>query len=109
MKLDWSAVRARYERTKTLQPLAGQSTLEVVEVDDEKICVKQRLWRDCVTRTALETALTLLEDRPLPGNAVEFAEELRRYYSRGPAVTTGCSRVPNLSAVVLSDLGYLEP
>jgi hypothetical protein len=109
MKLDWSAVRARYEHTKTLQPIAGQSILEVVGVDDEKICVKQRLWRDCVTRTALETALTLLEDRPLPGNALEFAEELRRYYSRGTAVTTGCSRVPNLTAVILSDLGYLEP
>jgi hypothetical protein len=108
MKLDWSAVRARYEHTKTLQPLAGQSILEMVGVDDEKICVKQRLWQDCVTRTALETAVTLLGDRPLPGNAVEFAEELRCYYSSGPDVTTECSRIPNLSAVVLSDLGYLE-
>jgi len=108
MKLDWSAVRARYEHTKTLQPLAGQSVVEVVGVDDEKICVKQRLWQDCVTRTALETAVAVLGDRSLPGNAMEFAEELRRYYSSGPDVITECSRIPNLSAVVLSDLGYLE-
>jgi hypothetical protein len=108
MTLDWPAVRARYGHTKTLRPLLGTSPLEVVEVDDERICVKQRLWQDCVSRTALEVAVSLLTDRRRPGNAVEFAEELRRYYSSGRGAITECSRIPNLSAVILKDLGYLE-
>jgi hypothetical protein len=32
----------------------------------------------------------------------------RRYYSGGPRVQPTCSRTPNLCAVVLADLGYLD-
>jgi hypothetical protein len=108
VKLDWPAVRKRYEHTRTVAPLSGSSVLEVVEVDDDRVCLKQRLWRDCVSRAQLETAVSLLGDRPLPADAIAFAEELRRYYSSGPGAVTECSRIPNLSAVILKDLGYLE-
>ena len=103
--LDWAAVRDRYARRPVVPALTGGSVLEVVDVDDEKICVRQRLWRDCVTRAQLETALTLLG--PGGGTAVEFAEALRRHYSGGPQVQPGCSRIPNLCAVILKDLGFL--
>jgi hypothetical protein len=107
MKLDWALVRARYESHPRVQPIRGGSTLQVVDVDDEKVCVKQRLWRDCVSRGSLETAVNLLGDRPLPVSAIDFAEELRSYYASGPNAITDCSRIPNLSAVILKDLGYL--
>jgi hypothetical protein len=105
--LDWAAVRARYSDQPSLPALTGGSTLEVVGVDDERICLRQRLWRDCVTREQLETALTLLRGGADAGSPVAFAEALRRYYSGGPQVQPGCSRTPNLCAVILKDLGYL--
>ncbi|NMH98299.1 hypothetical protein [Pseudonocardia acidicola] len=105
--LDWAMVRARYAAQPQVRPLAGGSVLQVVSVDDEQICLKQRLWQDCVTRTQLETAYGLLQNRAAPGSAVEFAEELRRYYAGGPDVRPDCTRVPNLSAIILKDLGYL--
>jgi hypothetical protein len=108
MNIDWKMVRARYEQQRSVPPLTGQSRLDVVGLDDEKICFKHQLWRDCLSKVALETAVTVLGDRPLPANAIEFAEELRSHYSNGPTVITECSRIPNLSAVVLKDLGYLQ-
>jgi hypothetical protein len=102
--LDWAAVRDRYTRQATLPSLTGTTALEVVSVDDEQLCLRQRLWSACITRHELETALRLLR----PGvTALEFAEELRRYYAGGAEVRTGCTRTPNLAAVVLGDLGYL--
>lgn len=108
MKLDWEQVRARYEQQQTVQPLRGGSSLRVVEITDERLCLQQRLWRDCLSRAALETATTLLGDRPLPFDAIEFAEEMRAYLATGPDAVTDCTRVPNMSAVILKDLGYLN-
>jgi hypothetical protein len=105
--LDWAAVRARYAEHASIPALTGGSVLDVVGVDDEKICLRQRLWRDCVTREELETALALLRGGADSGSPVAFAESLRRYYSGGPQVRPGCSRTPNLCAVILKDLGYL--
>jgi hypothetical protein len=56
-------------------------------------------------RTA--SALQLLHEYSAPPSPVEFAERLRRYYAGGPEVRTGCTRVPNLCAIVLRELGYL--
>lgn len=106
--VDWDTVQARYAPGTRVPPLVGTSVLEVVSVDDERICLRQRLWRACVTRPELDTALAVLHEQPGTPTALELAEELRRYYSGGPQVTTECSRVPNLSAVVLADLGYLS-
>lgn len=107
-EFDWGALRARYERQRALPALTGGSTVDVVDVDDERICLRQRLWRDCLAREDLETAVALLRDRQITGSAVEFAEGLRRYYSGGPQVRTGCTRIPNMAAVVLKDLGFLD-
>lgn len=107
MRLDWTSVRARYPPGTKVRPLVGTSALEIVSVDDEQVCLRQRLWRACVTRTELELALAVLHARAGPITALELAEELRRYYAGGPQVTTECSRVPNLSAVILADLGHL--
>lgn len=108
MQLDWDAVRRRYAGGRQVRPLVGGSTLQVSPGTDESITVAQRLWQADVTRTELETALGLLGERPPSTPAVPFSEELRRYYSGGPQVQPTCSRTPNLCAVLLTDLGYLD-
>lgn len=107
MGLDWDEVRARYRPGTPLRPLAGGSALQVVAVDDDRVCVKQRLWQDCVTRRQLDIAHTLLQREAHPVDAIGFAEVLRRHYAGGPETVTDCSRIPNLSAIILKDLGYL--
>ncbi len=107
MTFDWDAVQARYAGGRPIPPLVGGSTLRATSVG-ESISVAQRLWTAEVTRRELETALEILGDRPASTAAVPFSEELRRYYSGGPQVQPTCSRTPNLCAIVLSDLGYLD-
>ncbi|WP_018335659.1 hypothetical protein [Actinomycetospora chiangmaiensis] len=107
-RLDWEQVRARYAGRPSLASLQGSSRVQVEEVDEDRICLSQRLWRDCVSRAELDDALALLRDGRLAATPIAFAEGLRRYYASGPRVETGCTRVPNLTAVVLTDLGYLS-
>jgi len=107
VKLDWVAVLERYEGGRSVAPLAGSSTLRVA-LGDDAVTVSQRLWTADVTRGELEVALDLLGDRPATTASVGFSEELRRYYSGGPQVQPTCSRTPNLCAVILKDLGYLD-
>jgi hypothetical protein len=103
----WDDVMARLVPGAVLTPLVGSSTLVVDEVDDQRLCVRQRLWRACLTRIELETAVDVLAEAG-PVTPMEFAERLRVHYATGFHVTTDCSRVPNLSAVVLQDLGAFE-
>jgi hypothetical protein len=105
--IGWDDVLARYAPGALLAPLVGSSTLVVDEVDDQRLCVRQRLWRACLTRIELETAAEVL-DTAGPMTPMEFAERLRVHYATGFHVTTDCSRVPNLSAVVLQDLGAFD-
>jgi hypothetical protein len=105
--LDWDVVRARYSPGHALASLAGSSTVTVVEVDDERICLSQRLWRDCISRQDLQTAVDLLAAGRIGATPMALAEGLRKYYASGPRVETGCTRGPNLAAVVLTDLGFL--
>lgn len=107
MDLDRDAVRARYEGGRAAKPLAGGSVLHISTVP-EGLSVKQRLWTATVTWAELDVAGKMLGDRPPSTRAVGFSEELRRYYSGGPQVQPTCSRTPNLCAVVLTDLGYLD-
>lgn len=104
MELDWSVVRRRYEERPVLRSLTGSAPVTVVAVDDERICLSQRLWQDCVSRAAIERALGLLERGAVPPEPIAFAEGLRRHEAH---VETGCTRGPNLTAIVLKDLGYL--
>lgn len=108
MELDWAAVVTRYPAGSTIPPLSGSSTLTVVSVDDERICLKQRLWQDCVTRRDLDSAVALLGERAGSCDAIAFSQELRTRLATGPDARTECSRVPNLTAIVLRALGFLR-
>ena len=110
MPLDWSAVREHFAAHPSLPSLAGTSTVRVTGVDDERVCLSQRLWKDCISRRDLDAAVDLLAAGRLDPEPMAFAEGLRRHWSSradGRPVETGCTRGPNLAAVVLSDLGYL--
>ena len=107
MKLDWNVVQERYRGGRAVLPLIGGSTLTATS-GEGTVTVAQRLWRADVTRGELEVALTILGDRPVSTPAVPFSEELRVHYSGGPQVQPTCSRTPNLCAVLLKDLGYLD-
>lgn len=106
--MDWTAVQQRYRDGRAVRPLVGGSTLRVVTAGPDALQVTQRLWSAEVTRTELEVALAILDGRPSGTGAVGFSEELRRHYSGGPQVQPTCSRTPNLCALVLTDLGYLD-
>lgn len=103
-RVQWSDVIGRYQVGDVLPPLVGSSVMTVDAVDDDAICVRQLLWRACLTSDEFATALDVL-DRAGSVTGLELAELLRRHYAGGPQVTTDCSRVPNLCAVLLADLG----
>lgn len=107
MTFDWAAVQERYRGGLGVRPLVGGSMLIVTALPDA-VQVSQRLWTAEVTRGELEVAVDMLGDRPASTRSVGFSEELRRYYSGGPQVQPSCSRTPNLCAVVLKDMGYLD-
>jgi hypothetical protein len=104
MTLDWSAVRDRYATEVSLAPLAGNSRLTAVLIEGDTIRVRQKLWQLLLTRSDLDTAAELLDQVPRPVNPVQFAERLRAHYTS----TTECSRIPNVSAIILTDLGLLS-
>jgi hypothetical protein len=104
----WDDVVGHCRPGSTLRPLVGGSTMVVEMVDDDRVCVRQRLWRACLTRAELATA-----DRVLAAagsvSPMQLAELLRIHYAGHPQVGTECSRVPNLSAVVLNAVGAFGP
>lgn len=102
--IDWQDVVSRFRQGDRLQPVAGASVLTVESIDDDRMCLRQRLWRDCLTRSDLRLAARVLADAPPGVTAVQLAELIRLHHT-GSAVTPGCSRVPNLAAVVLYNMG----
>ena len=107
MTVDWDEIVSRYEGGRSVRPLVGGSTLTATS-GANAVTVVQKLWRADVTRTELQVALDILGDRPASTASVPFSEELRVHYSGGPQVQPTCSRTPNLCAVLLKDLGYLD-
>lgn len=104
--IDWAQVVDRFRPGDQLQPLAGASSLTMDSIDEERMCIRQRLWRDCLDRSDLQTAVQILAEAPADVTPVQLAELIRIHYT-GSAVSPGCPRAPNLSAVVLYNMGAL--
>lgn len=105
MSITWSDVVAHYDRGDSLKPLVGDSKLAVDSVDDEQICVRQRLWRACLKPDDLRIANEILAGASTSITPIRFAEMMRARLAGGTDVTTDCTRVPNLMAVVLFNMG----
>lgn len=107
--ITWSEVIARVRPGDRLTPLNGSSHIEVESVGGDHICLTQRLWRACLTRHDVETACRLLAESPHGTTAMQLAEHVRRYEMSGRhGPVSECSRVPNLTAVLLHNLGYVD-
>ncbi|MCF7547488.1 hypothetical protein [Pseudonocardia sp. WMMC193] len=104
----WPEIVARLKPGDRLRPLVGASQLTVDSIDDEQICIRQRLWRACLTPADIETANRILADAPAGVSGVRFSELLRAHYTSGSDVTTECTRIPNLAAVVFLNLGAVS-
>jgi hypothetical protein len=105
----WEEITARFKPGDSLDPLVGTSKLTVDSVDSEQICIRQRLWVACVTGDDVRIAWEILDAAPAGITPIQLSELIRNHYQAGPDVATDCTRIPNLSAVVLLNLGALSP
>lgn len=101
----WSDVVAHLKPGDTLQPLTGDSKLTVDSIDNAEICIRQRLWRASLKRADMQTANKILAAAPPDVTPIQLAELIRKHYMEGHDVKTECTRVPNLAAIVLYNLG----
>jgi len=98
--LDWGKVVDRYQpKSDEGTPVPGAPQTVVTTVDDERMYVAHRLWKDTLGRQNLEKAVELLEQGKLPKNAEDAISSYRAHVA---------DERPTLATKVLKDLGYLE-
>ena len=108
MAVEWSEVVTRYQAGAEVAAVVGGSTFTVTGADDDHIYFKGKLWEDVLTRETLERAVSMLESGQLGPKATDFLEGFRFDVEKDAAVAPGCSRIPNMVTVVMSDLGYFD-
>lgn len=108
MAVEWSEIVTRYQAGAEVAAVVGGSTFTITGADDDHIYFKGRLWEDVLTRETLERAVSMLESGQLGPKATDFLEGFRFDVEKDPAVAPGCSRIPNMVTVVMSDLGYFD-
>lgn len=108
MPLQWDVVQKRYEHGAQVDAVAGGSLFAITGADEEYIYFKGRLWKDALPRHHLEEAVAMVERGELAATATKFLEAYRLHIEKDPMVESGCSRIPNMVAVVMKDLGYFD-
>ena len=99
MPLDWGEVVDRYRPDPEDTPIPGAPQTVVTAVDDERMYVAHRLWKDTLSRQNLEKAVELLEHGRMPKDAEDAISKYRAHVA---------DERPTLATKVLKDLGYLE-
>ncbi len=99
MPLDWGEVVDRYQPGEEDTPIPGAPQTVVTAVDEERMYVAHRLWKDTLSRQNLEKAVELLEQGRMPKGAEDAIARYRMYVA---------DERPTLATKVLKDLGYLE-
>ncbi len=99
MPLDWGEVIDRYQPGEEGTLIPGAPQTVVTAVDEERIYIAHRLWKDTLSRQNLEKAVELLEQGRMPKNAEDAIARYRMYVA---------DERPTLATKVLKDLGYLE-
>ncbi|MGI8541110.1 MAG: hypothetical protein ACR2N0_15265 [Rubrobacteraceae bacterium] len=99
MPLDWGKVVDRYQPGEEGTPIPGAPQTVVTAVDDERMYVAHRLWKDTLSRRNLEKAVELLEQGKMPKDAEDAISKYRSHVA---------DERPTLATKVLKDLGYLE-
>lgn len=99
MPLDWRKVVDRYQPEEEPTPVPGAPQTMVTAVDEERMYVAHRLWKDTLSRQNLEKAVELLEQGRMPKDAEDAISKYRAHVA---------DERPTLATKVLKDLGYLE-
>ena len=99
MPLDWADVVDRYQPGEEGTPIPGAPQTVVTAIDDERMYVAHRLWKDTLSRQNLEKAVELLEQGRMPKDAEDAISKYRAHVA---------DERPTLATKVLKDLGYLE-
>ncbi len=99
MPLDWGAVVDRYQPDSEGTPIPGAPQTKVTAIDEERMYVAHRLWKDTLSRQNLEKAVELLEQGKMPKGAEDAIAKYRMHVA---------DERPTLATKVLKDLGYLE-
>jgi hypothetical protein len=97
--LDWGDVVDRYQPGEEGTPIPGAPQTVVTAIDDERMYVAHRLWKDTLSRQNLEKAVELLEQGRMPKDAEDAISKYRAHVA---------DERPTLATKVLKDLGYLE-
>jgi hypothetical protein len=97
--LNWEEVVNRYQPEEEPTPVPGAPQTVVTAVDEERMYVKHRLWKDTLSRQNLEKAVELLEQGRMPKDAEDAISRYRAHVA---------DERPTLATKVLKDLGYLE-
>ncbi len=99
MPLKWEEVVDRYQPEGEPTPVPGAPQTVVTAVDEERMYVSHRLWKDTLSRQNLEKAVELLEQGRMPKDAEDAISKYRAHVA---------DERPTLATKVLKDLGYLE-
>ncbi len=99
MPLDWGKVVDRYQPGEEGTPIPGAPQTKVMAIDEERMYVAHRLWKDTLSRQNLEKAVELLEQGKMPKGAEDAIAKYRMHVA---------DERPTLATKVLKDLGYLE-
>ena len=67
MPLDWGEVMERYQPGEEGTPIPGAPQTRVTGVDEERMYVAHRLWKDTLSRQNLEKAVTFVCGAPGTG------------------------------------------
>ncbi|MFQ5915602.1 MAG: hypothetical protein ACE5JS_20725, partial [Nitrospinota bacterium] len=89
----------RYKPGSKVKTVAGGKELDIVNVDDEKIYIKNPLWQASLSRKNLERAVQLIEQGKMTRDAGAFVDEYKTYVEDERSTS---------AAHVLKDLGYLN-
>jgi hypothetical protein len=89
----------RYQPGEEGTPIPGAPQTVVMAVDEERMYVAHRLWKDTLSRQNLEKAVELLEQGRMPKDAEDAISKYRAHVA---------DERPTLATKVLKDLGYLE-
>ena len=99
MPLAWGEVIDHYQSGEEGKPIPGAPQTKVTGVDEERIYVEHRLWKDSLSRQNLEKAVELAEQGRFAKGAGDPVARYRMYVA---------DERPTLAVKVLQDLGYLE-
>jgi hypothetical protein len=99
MPLDWGEVMDHYQSGVEPKWVPGAPQTKVTGVDEERIYVEHRLWKDSLSRQNLEKAVELLEQGRMPKGAEDAVAKYRMLVA---------DERPNLATKILKNLGYLE-